>query len=443
MTPDQFIDEYSAELVEGTAAYFVGAGISIPSKLPSWPELLKPYAQRISIADLNGKDLPLIAQYVINEENGNRGPFINAISKKLRKKFSPNGYHESIVKTNLKTIWTTNYDNLLETAFANHVIDVKVGDDAISRDVPNVQVEIIKMHGCIFNSHRNDIVITESDYEDFFIKRPAIAQRLKMDLLQKSFLFIGYGYGDSNIKNIITEARRLAQNATRQHYLITIEQSTPEFKLWCKNLKKYGIEVVEIPDFGALDYILGKLALKSRGKSIFITGSHLTKVAPEVQEIAANLARQDDVILNDGQSTGVMRLATPAFMDEGIEQKIDINKRLRLYPNPYAANSRFTDDVSMLPMLKMWRSTLFKATQIVLAFDGSLGTQAEIEIALELGCIVIPFFKDSTSPVWKFLIDPTLLERINKYDATYVEKVENGTVTVVDVIGLIKVIFGA
>ena len=46
----------------------------------------------------------------------------------------------------------------------------------------------------------------------------------------------------------------------------------------------------------------------------------------EQHEFLVALSGSFDVILNDGQSTGVMRLATPAFMDEGIEQKIDINK---------------------------------------------------------------------------------------------------------------------
>ncbi len=441
MTIEQFINDYSQELTEGTAAYFVGAGISKPSKLPDWPELLKPHAAKIKVEDLTGKDLPLIAQYVINEETGNRGPFINAVSKKLRKKFSPNSYHESIVKTNIRTIWTTNYDNLLETAFGNSNIDVKITDDAISRDVPNVQVKIIKMHGCIFNSHRNDIVITQSDYEDFFIKRPATAQRLQMDLLQKSFLFIGYGYGDTNIKNIITEARRLSNNATRQHYLITTTQPGEEFNLWCKNLNRYGIKVIEIPNYGELDRILETLALKSRGKSIFITGAHNKKSIPDVPKIATALAMEDEIVLNDGQSTGVMRVAARAYMEKVIERQADISKRLKFYPNPYAANPRFTDDVSLLPVLKQWRSALFKATQVVVAFDGGMGTQAEIEIALECGCIVIPFIKDANVPFWKCLDNATLIQRIEKYDKTYIGKVRKGNATAADVIALILTVF--
>lgn len=39
----QFIEEYTEELVSGNAAYFVGAGISVDSKLPDWSGLIKPF----------------------------------------------------------------------------------------------------------------------------------------------------------------------------------------------------------------------------------------------------------------------------------------------------------------------------------------------------------------------------------------------------------------
>ncbi|HXD92871.1 MAG TPA: SIR2 family protein, partial [Bacteroidia bacterium] len=320
-----FIDQYAEELLDCTAALFVGAGISVPSNLPSWQELMAPFASGIGIPDIKGKDLPLIAQYIINQNAGNRGPFINAVSKKIRKKYSPNNYHKLIAKTNVKTIWTTNYDNLIETAFSNHIIDVKTNDDSISRDVPDSQVEIIKMHGCIFNSDRNDIVITESDYEDFFINKPATVHRLKLDLLQKSFLFIGYGYGDPNIKNIITEARRLSKNSTRQHYLITVKKHTKEFELWSSNLRKYGILVIEIEHFDELENILEQLSLKSRGRSVFVTGSHDNAKNKEAQQLGNALAEETGIILIDGQSTGVMRCATSAFLEKCVTEKKDIN----------------------------------------------------------------------------------------------------------------------
>jgi hypothetical protein len=444
MTPEiqQFIDEYAEELLSGNAAYFVGAGISMDSHLPNWPGLIKPFTDKIGIKDLKEKDMPLMAQYVINEETGNRGPFINAISRKLRRSYSPNANHEAIAKTNLKTIWTTNYDNLLEKAFANVIIDVKFNDEAIAREVPDSQLEIIKMHGCIFNSHRNDIVITEADYEDFFLNKPATAQRLRLDLLQKSFLFIGYGYRDPNIKNIIAEARRLAGNNTRRHYLIARDdKGNKEFELWCSNLRRYGIRVIKISDYDELPPILENLSLKSRGKSVFITGSHNTKTNKEAEQLGKALAKEQDLILNDGQGAGLMRVASTIFMETIIEDKADINKRLRFFPNPYAANPKFANDASLLPILKQWRIPLFRATHVMIAFDGGMGTKAEIEVALDMGCIVIPFFKDSNRETWPLVESKLLMNRISKYSSDYIDKLKKKDLKYSDILSLIHKIF--
>ncbi|ROH90709.1 SIR2 family protein [Chryseobacterium cucumeris] len=441
MSPEikQFIEDYAEELVSGNAAYFIGAGISINSQLPNWPNLIKPFAKKIGINKLDGKDLPEIAQYIINEEKSNRGPFIDAISRKLRKNYSPNAYHEAIVKTNLKTIWTTNYDNLIEKAFSNTTVDVKFTDEAISRDVPDNQIEIIKMHGCIHNSDRSDIIITQSDYEDFFLNKPAITQRLRLDLLQKSFLFIGYGYGDSNIKNIITEARRLGGNNTRQHYLITKDKiNDRDFDLWCENLRRYGIRVIKINDYADLLLILEKLSLRSRGKSIFITGSHDTKNNKDVKLLSKKLAIKKGIILNDGQSSGLMRIASNTFMQTLIENKKDVNKRLKFFPNPYAANSKFANDASLLPVLKQWRIPLLKSTHIMIAFDGGMGTKAEIEVALDWGCTIIPFFKDKKRDTWQLLDNTLLKERVSKYNSNYITKVKKNKINHIDVLKLIR-----
>jgi len=437
----QFIDDFAGELDAGNAVYFVGAGISVNSGLPTWMNLIKPFTDKIGIIDLSGKDMPSMAQYVINDEAGNRGPFINGISRKLRKSFTPNAYHEYIAKTNLKTIWTTNYDNLLEKAFLSAKVDIKFNDEAVSRDVPDNQIEIIKMHGCIFNSPNRDIVISQSDYEDFFLNRPATAQRLRMDLLQKSFLFIGYGYGDSNTKNIITEARRLSGNNTRQHYMILKDQKgDKEFELWCKNLRKYGIRVVKIEEHSELLPILQKLSLKSRGKSVFISGSHDIRNNEEAEKLGKALAKEQDIILNDGQSSGLMRISSRIFMETIIEDNADINKRIRFFPNPYASNSKFANDVSLLPLLKQWRTPLLRATQVMIAFDGGMGTKAEIELALDMGCIVIPFFKDRNKDTWSLLESGVLKERLIQYDNDYIENLNQQRVSYINVLHLVRAI---
>lgn len=436
---NRFIEDYSQELVAGNAAYFIGAGISVDSKLPNWIGLIKPFTEKIGIVDLNGKDLPLMAQYVINEELGNRGPFINAISNKLKRGYKPNKYHNAIAKTNLKTIWTTNYDNLLEEVFTKATIDVKFSDDSISRHVVDSQIEIIKMHGCVYNSNRDDIVISQSDYEDFFINKPAIAQRLRIDLLRKSFLFIGYGYEDPNIKNIITEARRLAGNNTLQHYLITKDQpGSIEFDLWCKNLRRYGIRVVKIENYDKLLEILESLSLKSRGKSIFVTGSHNSKSTTEAIELAKGLANHSDYVLNDGQSSGLMRTVSNTFIETIITNKFDINNRIKFFPNPYSVNPKFANDPSLLPLLKQWRIPLLRATHVMVAFDGGMGTQAEMEAALDLGCIVVPYFQNDTMNTWILLDNNILKNRLSQFNPSFIDKVKTKLVSYRDVLTLVE-----
>nr|WP_315200957.1 SIR2 family protein [uncultured Flavobacterium sp.] len=436
---NRFIEDYSRELVSGNAAYFVGAGISVDSKLPNWIGLIKPFTEKIGIKDLDCKDLPLMAQYVINEDAGNRGPFINAISRELKKGYIPNRYHEAIAKTNLKTIWTTNYDNLLEEIFAKTTIDVKFSDDSISRDVPESQIEIIKMHGCVYSSHRDDIVITQSDYEDFFINKPAIAHRLRIDLLRKSFLFIGYGYEDPNIKNIIAEARRLAGNNTLQHFLITKDKpGSIEFDLWCKNLRRYGIRVIKIDNYDILLEILEKLSLKSRGKSIFITGSHSIKTSDHAIQLAKGLANNSQYILNDGQSSGLMRIVSNTFIETIITNKFDINNRIKFFPNPYSANPKFADDVGLLPLLKQWRIPLLRSTHVMIAFDGGMGTKAEMEAALELGCIIVPYFQNETMETWILLNNDLLKNRLSQFDLYFIDKIKNKNILYTDVLTVVE-----
>jgi hypothetical protein len=217
-----FVREFSAELSNGAGALFVGAGISKPSNVPTWADVIRPLAaSRLGLVDLRDADLIQVAQYIVNASAGNRGPLIHRLRTQFSGPFSVNAYHRAIIQTQVSTVWTTNYDVLLEQAFrqGNFSVDVKATDDAISRSVPNHEIEIIKMHGSIDQSPHEDLVIAGEDYEDFDTRRPATSERLRSDLLGKSFLFLGYSYRDPNIHGIVAQARRLANKATRQHFL--------------------------------------------------------------------------------------------------------------------------------------------------------------------------------------------------------------------------------
>ena len=428
------INEFANCLEQKTGVVFIGAGISQPSGLPSWSELLTPFAEKIGIKIDSKDDLPTIAQYIINDNENNRGPLVQYIKEKFIKNRSPNSYHQHLRKMKVNTIWTTNYDTLLEDTFHDFIKDTKIHDDAISRRIANPQIEIIKAHGCIAMSKCDEIILTLEDYDDFFINRPATAERLKIDMLENSFLFIGYGFGDSNIRNIIITARRLANQATRQHYMIQKKETDPHLKIrqkhWIRELRRIGIACALIGSYCELEQALEKIATKSRGKTVFVTGGHKFPIPDGASKFGKALSEIKGLILMDGQSEGISRSIITSFSEACLQKKHDIGQRIHIFPNPYAINPKFENDKTLLPELKKYRRNLLRETQVIIVFPGEMGTQAEVDVAREMGCCIIPVpLKDNDFPS-KLIKDEQIQKMLkNKNASQHIEDAKKYKVT--------------
>lgn len=426
---NSLVDEFSVSLRSGHGSLFVGSGISVPSGLPTWDCLLQEEAEKIGLRINLDDDLPAVAQYIVNAYNGNRGPLIDAIRLKISNCRKTNRYHDAISRSKIGTIWTTNYDTLIERASEKIDFVVSANDTDVSKRPSAASLEIVKMHGCIDRSPDGDLVITKEDYENFSIDRPAITNRLRNDILKNSFLFIGYGFGDRNIESILVEARRLSRRSTRRHYLIQkkVKSSTPterqvrvRQKLWADDLRRIGIDCVFIDDFDILEGALNRLSLLSRGPTIFVTGTHEndSDLASEIGQRLATKGASEIVVL-DGQSAGSSRCFISAFSEECVLNGSDLRQRLRFYPNPYAVNPAYSNNPALLPELSKLRSSLLRDAQIVIAFDGGMGTELEIEIAISLGCFVIPIPLEKSGLASRLMQDnairPHLVRHGNRY----------------------------
>ena len=64
----EFTRRYSTTLLEGNAALFVGAGLSIPAGFADWRKLLKEIAEDLKIDVEQEHDLIAVAQYEANRK---------------------------------------------------------------------------------------------------------------------------------------------------------------------------------------------------------------------------------------------------------------------------------------------------------------------------------------------------------------------------------------
>lgn len=98
-------------------------------------------------------------------------------------------------KKNIASIITTNYDCMIEQILSFSPL---IGNNIF---LSNPYGSVYKIHGCV--SEPQAIIITEEDYQKFEQKYEIIRAQLLSLFVHHPIIFIGYGMGDNNIKNIL------------------------------------------------------------------------------------------------------------------------------------------------------------------------------------------------------------------------------------------------
>ena len=99
------------------------------------------------------------------------------------------------IRKNIASIITTNYDRFVEETFEFQPL---IGNDIL---LSNPYGSVYKIHGCVTDPLK--IIITEDDYEKFDSKYELIRAQLLSIFIHNPIVFIGYGIGDENIKNLL------------------------------------------------------------------------------------------------------------------------------------------------------------------------------------------------------------------------------------------------
>jgi hypothetical protein len=277
-----FLKEYSEALLNGSAAMFVGAGASQPAGFVNWKELLKEIAEELKLDVDRETDLVALAQYYWNHR-GNRNRLNQILVEEFLKEHSPTITHRKIATLPLHTVWTTNYDGLLEQAFkeAGKRVDIKRRSSDFGITVRRASSTIYKMHGD--KDEVAEAVLAKDDYETYNPKREVFTIALKGDLTLKTFLFIGISFTDPNLSYILSRVRQLVDINGRQHFALlkspkpgdenVTEYDVNRFSHWLSDLKRYNIQPVLLDNYGEVPQLLEELNRRSNLRDIFLSGS--------------------------------------------------------------------------------------------------------------------------------------------------------------------------
>ncbi len=202
------ISELAKNIRPENTVLFFGSGSSVPSGAPTVKQITDKFYSDFRIEK---NDYSLSELSSICEQQSSRNKMILSL-RELFKNKTPTGSLLNLPLYNWRSIYTTNYDNLIEQAYKNKSKDISVissNFDFRVQEIPEA-IKLFKLHGTIekdeIDGVHSRIIITENDYDLTLEYRESLFDSLKADLIGTDLVIIGYSLSDPHIKSLITRA---------------------------------------------------------------------------------------------------------------------------------------------------------------------------------------------------------------------------------------------
>ena len=188
--------------------------------MPDWAELTATLAKDARTPA--GTAAPVVAQRY--EQRFGRVQLVEAIREALHPdKARPGKSHRAFVQLPFDTIYTTNFDLLLEDAYSESTRPFRslVGELQLPFHAGQIASSIVKMHGDL--RHEEHIVITQGDYDSFMKRYPVVATHLAAMLITRTPLFLGYSLTDPDFEHIRKVVRSRLGVFERMAYVVQFD----------------------------------------------------------------------------------------------------------------------------------------------------------------------------------------------------------------------------
>ena len=240
-----------------------GAGSSSPSGAPSSEALTTFIAKRFNLPS-TGFNLSDIA--ALAEKKVGRRDVIHALREQFHN-LKPTGGLLNLPLYNWRSIFTTNFDNLIERCYQRRELPLTTYssnfDFTISENA--TALKLFKLHGTIekdeVDGQRSRLILTAGDYDLTSAYREQLYDRLKGDLAGALLVIIGHSLADPDIREVVNRAAAINAQADNGGQIVLFLYSADPDRASLYEMR--GLTVC----FGGIDEFFAGLTARQFGDS--------------------------------------------------------------------------------------------------------------------------------------------------------------------------------
>lgn len=276
MTTEPIIPEHLLDSIRsGNCIGFVGSGLSIPSGLPSWSQLISLLIEEVRRIDptkgvefqqqVEMGHLLQVAQYAKAELG--ESAYFDVLIRCYRHGERHHSNHDLVTQIPFRGLITTNYDKLIETAFTLQKAEIPIcftplSTSALASVLFSKRYFIFKLHGDI--DYPESIILTKQDYTRILFSSPHVKTFIQSLFSQNTVLFIGYSLNDPDFDLLLTELTEIFAGSTPPHYAILPNPDPMKVHDLKSRLNVRAISYDPAEDHKQLSIILGTIEKETR-----------------------------------------------------------------------------------------------------------------------------------------------------------------------------------
>ncbi len=211
------LDALAKQLKPEKTVLLFGAGASIPSGAPSVSEIVADLSAALGIFPEGYSFAEICSLFELQRYSWQE--MVRIIRKRMSN-LRPTGGLLNLPDSSWRSIFTTNYDDLIEKCYLRKGGKVKVFSSNFDFDgrTPPDAVPIFKLHGTIgldvVDGHNSRMVLTTEDNDLVNDYRESLYDRLKGDITDSDLVIIGHSLADPDIRAIAHRALKISKKVT-------------------------------------------------------------------------------------------------------------------------------------------------------------------------------------------------------------------------------------